>query len=81
MGARVDCIVVNDLQDNTFYANIIFNINWMQVEIDARPSDAIAVALRAGAPIYVRRAVLDKAGIPGVSIIMCHVALSSRLSM
>ena len=63
MGARVDYIAINDLQNNTFYANIALNANWMQMEIDARPSDAIAIALRVGAPIYVEKAVLDKAGI------------------
>lgn len=63
MGARVDYIAINDLQNNTFYANIALNANWMQMDIDARPSDAIAIALRVGAPIYVEKAVLDKAGI------------------
>ncbi len=63
MGASVDYIVINDLQNHTFYANITLNANWMRMEIDARPSDAIAIALRVGAPIYVEKAVLDKAGI------------------
>lgn len=63
MGASVDYIVVNDLQNHTFYATVTLNVNWMQVEIDSRPSDAIAIALRVGAPIYVEKAVLDKVGI------------------
>ena len=63
MGARVDYIVINDLQDNTFYSSIALDANWIQMEIDARPSDAIAIALRVGAPIYAEKAVLDKAGI------------------
>jgi len=63
MGARVDYIVINDLQDNTFYSNIALDANWIQMEIDARPSDAIAIALRVGAPIYAEKAVLGKAGI------------------
>ena len=63
MGASVDYVVINDLQNHTFYAEVILNANWMQMEIDARPSDAIAIALRVGAPIYVEKAVLDKAGI------------------
>ena len=63
VGASVDYIVINDLQNHTFYANIILNANRTQMEIDARPSDAIAIALRAGAPVYVEKAVLDKAGI------------------
>jgi bifunctional DNase/RNase len=63
MGASVDYIVINDLRDKTFYANIILSASRTQMEIDARPSDAIAVALRVGVPIYVERAVLDKAGV------------------
>jgi len=63
MGVSVDYIVINDLKNNTFYANISANANWVQMEIDARPSDAIAIALRVRAPIYVEKSVLDKAGI------------------
>lgn len=63
MGASVDYVVINDLKDNTFYASITINANWMRMEIDSRPSDAIAIALRAGVPIYVAKAVLAKAGI------------------
>lgn len=62
-GGRIDYVVINDLQNQVFYAYLMVNANWTQVEIDSRPSDAIAVALRAGAPIYVEKAVLDKAGI------------------
>jgi len=66
MGASVNYIVINDLKNYTFYATISVTANWRQMEIDARPSDAIAIALRVGAPIYVEKAVLDKAGIqPG----------------
>ena len=61
--AKVDSVVINDLRDNTFYARLILNANWMQVEVDSRPSDAIAIALRFRAPIYVEEAVLEKAGI------------------
>ena len=64
IGASVDYIVVNDLQNHTFYASIILSANWMQMEIDARPSDAIAIALRVKAPIYVAKVVLEKAGVP-----------------
>ncbi len=66
IGASVDYIVINDLKNYTFYATISVNANWRQMEIDARPSDAIAIALRVSAPVYVEKAVLDKAGIqPG----------------
>ncbi len=63
MGASVDYIVVNDFQNDIYYAKLIINANWMQMEIDSRPSDAIAIALRVRAPIYVEKAVLDKVGI------------------
>jgi len=63
MGVSVDYIVINDLKNHTYYANISANANWVQMEIDARPSDAIAIALRVRAPIYVEKSVLDKAGI------------------
>ena len=63
LGASVNSIIINDLKDNTFYANIILKVNWTEVKIDSRPSDGIAIAVRAGAPIYVKEAVLDKAGI------------------
>ena len=63
MGASVDYIVINDIQNNTFYANITVNANWTQMQIDSRPSDAIAIALRVRVPIYVEKAVLEKAGI------------------
>jgi len=63
-GANLDYIVINDLQNDVFYASLILNANWTQMEIDARPSDAIAIALRVSAPIYVTRAVLEKAGVP-----------------
>jgi bifunctional DNase/RNase len=62
MGASVDRIIINDFQDNIFYANIVINTNWIQMRIDARPSDAIAVALRVRAPIYVEKVILDNEG-------------------
>ncbi len=63
LGASVDSIVINDLKNNTFYASLVLNAKWMQVEVDSRPSDAIGIAVRARAPIYVKEEVLDKAGI------------------
>ena len=63
MGARVNYIAINDIQENTFYSIIALEDNWIKMEIDARPSDAIALALRAGTPIYADKAVLDKVGI------------------
>ncbi len=63
LGGTVNSIIVTDLRNDTFYAKIILNVDGGQLEIDSRPSDALALAVRADAPIYVEEAVLDKAGI------------------
>ena len=59
--ATVEKIVVCDLQDNTFYALIHLRIDGKIVAVDARPSDAIALALRVRAPIYAEDTVIDNA--------------------
>ncbi len=59
--ASVQKIVVCDLQENTFYALIYLSLDGKTVAIDARPSDAIALALRTRAPIYVEDTVIDNA--------------------
>jgi bifunctional DNase/RNase len=59
--AHIDKIVVSDLKENTFYALIYLTVNGDVVAIDARPSDAIALALRARAPIFVEEQVIDNA--------------------
>ena len=66
LGAAVQYIVVNDLRSNTFYARIAVQMDGVQQLIDSRPSDAIALAVRASVPIYVEQGVMDKAGI-GIS--------------
>ncbi len=63
LGATVNSIIVNDLKNDTFYAKIILNVDGGVIEVDSRPSDALALAVRVEAPIYVDEAVLDKAGI------------------
>jgi hypothetical protein len=63
LGASVDSIIVSDLKNDTFYAKIILNVDGKQMEVDSRPSDALALAVRAGVPIYAEEGVLDKAGI------------------
>ena len=63
LGATLRSIVINELRSDTFYAKIILNVDGEQIEIDSRPSDALALAVRAEVPIYVEEAVLDKAGI------------------
>jgi bifunctional DNase/RNase len=59
--ADIQKIVVSDLRENTFYALIYLTVNGEPVAVDARPSDAIALALRAQAPIFVEDRVIDHA--------------------
>jgi bifunctional DNase/RNase len=63
LGAKINYIIVSDLKNDTFYAKIILNVDGAQVEVDSRPSDALALAVRAEVTIYAEEAVLDKAGI------------------
>ena len=62
--ARVDRVVITDLKDNTFFALIHLERNGDRLSVDSRPSDAMALALRAEAPIFVEQAVLDKSASP-----------------
>jgi len=59
VGATLERIVVSSLKSNTFYAKLVVQFNGSTVEIDSRPSDAVAVAVRLDAPIYVEDDVLD----------------------
>jgi len=59
--ARIEKIVVSDLKENTFFALIYLSVGGEMMAIDARPSDAIALALRARAPIFVEERVIDHA--------------------
>jgi bifunctional DNase/RNase len=61
LDARVTRVVINDLRDSTFFAQIRLLVGGKTLEVDARPSDAIALALRTEAPIYVAQSVLDQA--------------------
>ncbi len=61
LNASVDAVLVDDLYNNTYYAKISLRTNGKVMDVDCRPSDAIAVALRARAPIYVADAVLEAA--------------------
>ncbi len=60
LGARLERIVISALRDNTFYAKLILQCNGNTVEVDSRPSDAVAVATRLDAPIFVEEEVLDR---------------------
>ena len=63
MGGKIKHIIVNDLRDDIFYARIIVELTGGDMEIDSRPSDAIALAVRAKVPIFVAESVMEKAAI------------------
>ena len=63
LGGSVNSIIVNDLKNDTFFAKVIIDTSNKQMEVDSRPSDALALAVRTGVPIYADESVLDKAGI------------------
>jgi bifunctional DNase/RNase len=52
-------VVINDLKDNTFYANLYLNVEDREIVVDSRPSDAIALAVRLKAPIFVAESVIE----------------------
>ncbi len=61
LGATIMEVIIDELRENTFYAKIILEVSALTNEIDARPSDAIALAVRAQAPIYVSESVMEVA--------------------
>ena len=63
LGAGIDHIVVSELANDTFYAKIVLDSQGNHMDVDCRPSDALAVAVRAKVPIFVEDSVLEKAGI------------------
>jgi bifunctional DNase/RNase len=63
IGGKPSHIAVVDLREDTFYAQIVMQMNDKRVELDSRPSDAIALAVRLQIPIYVAEDVMDKASI------------------
>jgi bifunctional DNase/RNase len=63
LGAGVDRIVITELREGTFYAEIQMTTNGTSTNVSSRPSDAIALAARLGTPIYADEAVLEEAGI------------------
>ena len=65
---KVDRVVISDLRDNTFYAEILIKRNGETIKVDSRPSDAIALALRLNVPIFIDETVLDKVTIGGKPI-------------
>ncbi len=65
---KVDKVVISDLKNNTFYAQILIKKNGESIKVDSRPSDAIALALRLNVPIFIDETVLDKVTIGGKPI-------------
>jgi bifunctional DNase/RNase len=63
VGGKISHIFVSDLRDDTFFARIVMDVNGRHAEIDSRPSDAIALAVRARVPVYVVEDVMDRAGV------------------
>ncbi|MBW2699837.1 MAG: bifunctional nuclease family protein [Deltaproteobacteria bacterium] len=76
VGAKLERVVVCDLKDNTFFATLHIKLGDESKELDSRPSDAIALALRAGAEIFVSRKVIDNSQQLDMEVL--HRALDSK---
>ena len=63
LGVKVERVVITELKDSTYFAELVLSLGEKALVFDSRPSDAIAIALRASAPIYVTQQVLDQARI------------------
>jgi bifunctional DNase/RNase len=63
LGATVTHILISDLRDDTFFARIVIDADGRHVEVDSRPSDAIALAVRVRCPIFVEERILDNVGV------------------
>ncbi len=63
LDARLEKVVVHNLQDGTFYGRLVLDVRSQAMDIDSRPSDAIALALRCKAPIFVDNQVMAEAGV------------------
>ena len=64
LGGRISHILISELRDQVFYARLFVDIDGDVKEIDCRPSDSIALAVRAKAPIFVEEPVMEEAGLP-----------------
>lgn len=63
VGGRLAHVLINDLRKDVYYARLVIEINGRSIEVDSRTSDAIALAVRARAPIFVAESVMERAGI------------------
>lgn len=66
LDARIDHVVINDVQGSTFFARLTLRQHDRLIDLDARPSDAMALAVRQKAPIYIEDSVLERASFPYV---------------
>ena len=64
LDARIDHTLINDVKDGTFYARLCLSQHGRLIDLDSRPSDAVALALRQGCPIYIDENVLERASFP-----------------
>lgn len=64
LDVTVTMVAITDLRDEVFYATLVFDTGGREIEIDCRPSDAIAIALRKGVPLFVAEKVMAEAGVP-----------------
>ena len=67
LGARIDRVVISTLAEETYHARLYVEVDGRSLEIDSRPSDALALAVRSGVRIFAAEAVLDQAGLGGDS--------------
>jgi bifunctional DNase/RNase len=63
LGAKIVSVIISDLVEDIFHARLVLDVDGRHTEIDSRPSDAIALAVRAKVPIYVTESVLERAGV------------------
>ena len=64
LDARIDHVLINDMKDGTFFARLCLTQHGRLIDLDARPSDAIALALRQSCPVYIDEGVLERASFP-----------------
>ncbi|MCC5933114.1 MAG: bifunctional nuclease family protein [Balneolales bacterium] len=74
----VKSIVISDLKEGTFYAKVICDLNGQEIELDARPSDAIALGIRFKAPIFASDEVLNEAGITSATDVVDSLRKSGK---
>ncbi len=63
MGGEVEYIIISDLRNDVFFARIVMGVGGKRLEIDSRPSDALALAVRLHVSVYIEEAVMDKAAV------------------